>query len=449
MRLKFLVVITCALSFSAFAGNVAVVKLIRGEVDSINGGKTSRLKVEDWVSDGAVVKTAEKSFVKLVFIDKSQMNIGPSSEMKIEKFDDKDSGVIDLVKGKIRSQVTKDYLQIQDKDKSKLFIKTKTAVLGVRGTDFMVSTNGENTATVLFEGEVVFNKLDQTGNISTANLEQIVDQGVRILPGEFSVVELTRPEPTLPAVLNVQQREKLENNVNFESDRSPSSTSTSEKGSIVPPGLNGAVVSNSSETIKTEIAQAVKTDSPAAASVTKGDAAGFVSGNQMKPANGSFIHVDSGVIIPPDSTGVLDKNTNTYISSKNGTVGSDGNYVPPKNVEITSGGKILVSVTDSAGVVKVQEVAKPVAVVTANPVNLTNVGTEIAQSGTSAAAAANSGAPTRAPSNDILNKNFVPSGLSDISNNQRNAVGGGISTINDAVIIKTHTDTTINVSKEP
>lgn len=447
MRLKFLVVITCAFSFSAYAGNVAVVKLIRGEVDSINGGKTSRLKVDDWVSDGAVVKTAEKSFVKLVFIDKSQMNIGPASEMKIEKFDDKDSGVIDLVKGKIRSQVTKDYLQIQDKDKSKLFIKTKTAVLGVRGTDFMVSTNGENTATVLFEGEVVFNKLDQTGNISTANLEQIVDQGVRILPGEFSVVELSRPEPTLPAVLNVQQREKLENNVNFESDRTPSSTSTNvEKGSIVPPGLNGTVVSNSSETIKTEIAQAVKTETPGATSASKSDAAGFVSGNQVKPANGSFIHVDSGVIIPPDSTGVLDKNTNTYISSKNGTVGNDGNFVPPKNVEITSDGKILVSVTDSAGVVKVQEVAKPVAVVTANPVNLTNVGTEIAQSSTSAAASTTA---TRAPSNDILNKNFVPSGLSDISNNQRNAVGGGISTINDAVIIKTHTDTTINVSKEP
>ena len=34
-----------------------------------------------------------------------------NSEMKIESFSGKDSGVIDLVKGKIRSQVTKDYLQ--------------------------------------------------------------------------------------------------------------------------------------------------------------------------------------------------------------------------------------------------------------------------------------------------------------------------------------------------
>src|SRR5690606_31022450 len=142
---------------------VAVVKLLKGEVDVLNMGKTTKLKAEDWVEAGAVVKTAEKSFVKLVFIDKSQMNIGPNSEMKIESFSGKDAGVIDLVKGKIRSQVTKDYLQMKDKDRSKLFIKTENAVMGVRGTDFMISTNGKNTSVVLFEGEVVFNKFEGRG----------------------------------------------------------------------------------------------------------------------------------------------------------------------------------------------------------------------------------------------------------------------------------------------
>src|SRR6476619_7588686 len=128
MKNVFLFLILIALTTTAWAQKkVAVVKLLKGDVDILTLGKTSKLKVEDWVEDGSVVKTAEKSFVKLVFIDKSQMNIGPSSEMKIEKFGDKDSGVIDLVKGKIRSQVTKDYLQM-DRNKSKLFIKTPNAV---------------------------------------------------------------------------------------------------------------------------------------------------------------------------------------------------------------------------------------------------------------------------------------------------------------------------------
>lgn len=145
--------------------------------------------------------------MKLIFIDKSQMNIGPNSEMKIEKFDGKDSGVIDLVKGKIRSQVTKDYLQIQDRDKSKLFIKTPNAVMGIRGTDFMIATNGKNTSAVLFEGEVVFNRLDARGISNSRRLEDIVDRGVRMFPGEFSVVEANRNQPTIPSLLNVRQRE--------------------------------------------------------------------------------------------------------------------------------------------------------------------------------------------------------------------------------------------------
>jgi hypothetical protein len=137
---SFLILIALMTTSAWASKKVAIVKLLKGEVDVLTLGKTTKLKVEDWVEDGSVVKTGEKSFVKLVFIDKSQMNIGPGSEMKIEKFGEKDSGVIDLVKGKIRSQVTKDYLQM-DRNKSKLFIKTPNAVMGVRGTDFLISTN--------------------------------------------------------------------------------------------------------------------------------------------------------------------------------------------------------------------------------------------------------------------------------------------------------------------
>lgn len=139
MKDTFIVLFLFMMSFSAFAqSKVAVVKLLRGDVDvQMKNKKTMKLKVDDWVENGATIKTGDKSFVKLIFIDKSQMNIGPHSEMKIENVTNKESGVIDLVKGKIRSTVTKDYLQIKDKDKSKLFIKTSNAVMGVRGTDFI------------------------------------------------------------------------------------------------------------------------------------------------------------------------------------------------------------------------------------------------------------------------------------------------------------------------
>ncbi len=359
--------LTLLLTSTAWAQKkVAIVKLLKGDVDALTLGKTVKLKVEDWVEEGSVVKTAEKSFVKLVFIDKSQMNIGPESEMKIEKFSDKDSGVIDLVKGKIRSQVTKDYLQV-DRNKSKLFIKTANAVMGVRGTDFLISTNGQTTSTVLFEGAISFNKLENRGEVNTSRLEEIVDRGVNIQPGEFSVADKIHPLPTVPAVLNIGQREALEKNETFDADRSPgNSGSKPPEKSIVPPGLSGESVSNNTSALNTELARSgAKAPDPAPQS-----AEGFVKGDSIKPTNGAFLHVESGVIIAPPPGSVFDSMTNTFIPPGSvGSVSTTGDYVPPKNVEITGEGKILVATVDNnTGKSVVNETAAPPVVTKNTPV---------------------------------------------------------------------------------
>ncbi len=367
--MKFFVFLFLLSQHSFSATKVAVVKMMRGKVEALSLGKSTPLKVDDWVEEGAVVKTGEKSFAKLIFTDKSQMNVGPSSELKIEKFSDKEAGVIDVVKGKIRSQVSKDYLQMKDQDKSKLFIKTKNAVMGVRGTDFMITTNGQNTATVLFEGQVVFNHLPEQGVQTSAQLDEIVDRGVMIKPGEFSVVEVDRPQPTVPAVLNVEQRESLESNVNFENKAPP--VQESSPVSIVPEGLSGQMVSNTSETIKSEFTEVASIEVPK--TEVSEDAKGFVDGDKVRPANGSLVHFDSGTIIPPAADSVFDPNTNSYIaSSSNGTVSSDGSFVPPANVEITNDGKILVVVpTSGNNEPKVVQIEKPPVTVQPSAVSLT------------------------------------------------------------------------------
>lgn len=397
---------------------VAMVKLLKGEVDVLTLGKTVKLKVEDWVEDGSVIKTGEKSFVKLVFVDKSQMNIGPSSEMKIEKFGDKDSGVIDLVKGKIRSQVTKDYLQM-DRNKSKLFIKTPNAVMGVRGTDFMISTNGLTTSTILFEGSISFNKLENRNERNTNRLEDIVDRGVNIQPGEFSVADRVHPMPTVPAVLNVNQREALEKNETFDSDRTPGNSSTKlNDKSIVPPGLTGESVSNDTATLKNEIA------SVQAPTANAESAQGYASGDSIKPTNGAFLHVDSGTIIAPPPGSVYDPNSNTYIPSGSaGTVSTTGEYIPPKNVEITSDGKVFVATIDpKTGMTVVTEVAPPPAITSTETVlsggKISTFTPAPAIGGTAPVAS------TPAPKpNDIINSSYTPSGLNDLSNLQRNSSG--------------------------
>lgn len=325
--------LVCASAFAA--SKVAVVKLMRGDASVLTLGKTTPLKVDDWVEDGAVVKTADKSFVKLIFVDKSSMNVGPNSEMKIESFSGKDSGVIDLVKGKIRSQVTKDYLQI-NKDKSKLFIKTQNAVMGVRGTDFMISTNGVDTSTVLFEGEIVFNKLDNRREMNTNRLEEIVDRGVRIYPGEFSVMEQNRPQPTIPAILNIQQLEKMEKNKEFDSSRTPSNTTTSEAGkSVVPAGLNGQQVSNTSSILKTEVAQ-IAADSQTKVSPAIENPEGYVKGDAYKPTNGSSL--DGEKIVPPAPGSPFDDNSKTFIDGQNNLKLTETGDVMTPQVQPSNGG---------------------------------------------------------------------------------------------------------------
>jgi FecR protein len=399
------------------AAKVAVVSMLRGDVEVMILGKTIKLKKDDWVREGSVVKTAEKSFAKLVFIDKSAMNVGPNSQVKITKFTGNDTGIIDLVKGKIRSQVTKDYLQMKEQGKSKVFIKTPNAVMGIRGTDFMIATNEKTTSAILFEGSVVFAKHDNFKERSTERLENIVNQGVRIHPGEFSVVDQNRNRPTEPAVLNIEQREVLEKSGNFDTERAPDSAQEvkNSQKSVVPEGLDGATVSNNSEVIKTEVqvaAPEVKNENPQV------NPNGFIEGDKVKPANGSFVHIDSGTIIPPGQGSVLDANTNTYIPGPGqGEVNNVGEYVPPKNVEITSDGKLMVAFKDETGAIKVQEIPKPApTIVQQPPVNLAHIGTIL----TNNPSLVQPGVPLN---NDIINRRFLPNGLNDVNNLQQNNTG--------------------------
>lgn len=332
----------------AFAGGsgkkVAIVKISKGKaiIISADGVKTP-VKKGIWVSQGSVVKTESRSFVKLSFIDKSTMNVGPNSEMKIEKFSKNEAGVINVLSGKIRSKVSKDYLKME-KDKSKLFVKSKSAVMGIRGTDFAFATNrrtGASTA-VLFEGSVVFNKINSKNK--QLNLESIVNQGHRIKPGQFSIVRADLNRPTIPAKMSLKQIRKLEKNETFISKTKPNKNESNRK-SIVPPGLSGEIVSNDGGSLEQGIKKVVKINIKKKEikldEQMKKESKGFVSGDLVKPADGAIVHIDSGTVIPMGNDATFDKNTGEWKSNSIGSVDDSGGYVPPPSYKITDEGKLL------------------------------------------------------------------------------------------------------------
>jgi hypothetical protein len=347
MKNVLFILTTLLLSVIAFSSqqgkNVAKVKLKRGVATVVApDGTKLKIKRDMWIKEGSVIKTEEKSFVRLSFIDKSSMNIGPKSELKIEKFSKKDAGVINILTGKIRSQVTKDYLNI-DKDKSKLFIKSKSAVMGIRGTDFIFSANnttGTSTA-VLFEGSVVFSKIDRNTNL--ADLERVVDRGRRINPGEFSVAMRGKRKATVPSKMSSKQFRGLEKNNTFNEDKSKKKAKKSK--SIVPPGLAGNIVSGDSKSLAAEIKQVINVSVESKNIEIDQDqvkeSKGFVKGDDIKPVDGSIVHIESGTIIPLGVDSQFDSNAGEWISGSVGTTDVAGGYVPPEGYLITDDGNLL------------------------------------------------------------------------------------------------------------
>lgn len=169
--------------------------------------------------------------------------------------------------------------------------------------------------------------------------------------------------PTVPAVLNIQQRQLLEKNPTFDA-RSPGNTSSEVKSdrSVVPAGLSGEVVSNDTPSLSKEVPELAK----AQGSSSTTDAKGFSGPNQIKPANGSALHLGSGLIFKPVTGSPFDKNTNSFIGNENFT--PVGELDPGKNKEITIDGKIFEKRVDPISKrEEVREIAKE------NPVILDNV----------------------------------------------------------------------------
>ena len=313
---------------------VAKVIVKRNKVRGRFKGKTFVIKKGVWLQQGTVIITGPRSFAKLLFVDKSSVNVGPKSSMEITNFtkgSSQKAGIITLIKGQVRSKVTKDYVGDGDKaKKSKLFLKTETAALGVRGTDFQVNYNTDNqiTSLITFTGEVAMVKVDsEEGQLDSNEMESRVssNEAVVVRRGEYSGVSPRVEEASVPVRISPQQFEALEQNESL--DTSTSSTGSSgnqpKYNSVIPPGVDArsfssdgqgaeeavssAAGSEAVENVKREIIQ----EKPVAQTDT--EASGTDQANV--PRAGGFVDIATAQYIPPPQDSVYDANTGVYIPS--------------------------------------------------------------------------------------------------------------------------------------
>ncbi|PIP93608.1 MAG: hypothetical protein COW00_03825 [Bdellovibrio sp. CG12_big_fil_rev_8_21_14_0_65_39_13] len=373
MKPLFLFLLLTTHSTFAFAEDgVAKAILLKGDVSAVFQGKTFQVKQGDWLKEGAQVKTQPKSFAKFLFVDKSSMNLGPNSEMKIDTFPKNDAGIVTLIKGQLRSKVTKNYMDMDSKDKSKLFIKTKSAAMGVRGTDFQVNYNPENNATALvtFEGRVAMAQLDRMDDIrksvSQNSLERLVSspEAVMVTKGQFSGVSGATSQATVPVKINPVQLETMQKQEvpmtkedAKEMGLSKDQASNKTFRNVVPPGLTGKAVSTDSKDVASKVATGAGLSQKNLAPLQNGKAQlsntpppeGSINlaTGKIAPTAGGFIDVGTAQYIPPPPGSAFDANTQTYIPptsvgsvdpttgdffNPNFKLASNGTFVPVENI---------------------------------------------------------------------------------------------------------------------
>jgi hypothetical protein len=144
-----------ALAASAFAAppNIGATETVKNDVSHELAGATGKLNQGDPVFRNEIVKTGQESTAKLVFLDSTNLAVGPISRVVLDRFvyEGGESGqtvAVKLSKGLFR--FTTGAL-----DKNAYSVSTPTAAIGVRGTVLDISVTGAKTRVTLREGRAI------------------------------------------------------------------------------------------------------------------------------------------------------------------------------------------------------------------------------------------------------------------------------------------------------
>lgn len=355
MVFKLMLIFSFLFSFSCFSqdgeNGIARVLRFRGDVKSVTkDGKERKLKKQDWLGEGVTIVTGPKSFARIGLLDKSQINVGPNSAMIIASSGVKKKSVLSLIRGILRTKVTKD--PNSNNKKSKFYIKTKTAAMAVRGTDFQVIFNEQNNITNLltFEGEVLFVKSSErefVENIDYDRLEKQVTQinSVSVRQGQFSIALVGKNRVSVPTRINPIQLDALDKNKDLKlgskKPRKLSDTKIQDNASVLP-GLTSKEISQVKSNIEKELKGSLS-DKLKEELLKDKEHIQHVEENpegysnketgEFAPTAGGFVDLNTGHYIAPPDDSRYDEVTKMYIPPKNfGTIDLDtGEYIPPKS----------------------------------------------------------------------------------------------------------------------
>ncbi len=175
---------------SIFAGEVATITALKGNVFVLRDAKETALKLGDKVQEKDTIITKNKTKVQIIFKDETIISIGKNSNFSVNEYLFEDSqppvAKFSMLKGAMRVITGR----IGKVAPDKFSIKTKTATMGIRGTNFtlVVGEDGSYQAYCTFGAISV--KVNGQEHVVQQGFMLEVGEGGKVIIKEFSAQEL-------------------------------------------------------------------------------------------------------------------------------------------------------------------------------------------------------------------------------------------------------------------
>jgi hypothetical protein len=327
-------------STSIFASSLDTVEVLKikglSSQLSIGSRQARYLTTDDRLKDDSSILTSSKSSVKLKFADNSELVIGADSKVVLSQIDTSKTLVLNVLKGKIR-------VNLSNKDKadsaSRIFVRTRSALIASSSGDFSVYYNSENkiTSTLAFKGKISIARADESF------FDQFIINTAKEYYRDDSTKLIESRTKTLPALneadiyqkyfSSLDSRTVSEGQVSFaitETSKasipvliSPEQFEVINKNNFLDEKVDNEIIPYTSKNIVSkDIIKLVNLSNP--------DLHLDLSKSEFAPKAGGFIDFKTGHYISPDRNSKLDSSKTIYRSESIGNFDEKtGQYIAP------------------------------------------------------------------------------------------------------------------------
>ncbi len=195
-------IVALAAAGSALAAvDVGTATVVVKQVEGVLEKNQRLLNMQDRVYLDEMIRTAEESASVITFLDKSQISVGPNSEVVLDRF------VFDpdTAKGTFSINVVQGVFRFASGTmaKSAYVIRTPVATMGIRGTEFtiVVEPNGTTNVTVASGMVMIENCVGEKVTLDRSGLSTTIRASV-----EGTCLAPTEPGPQAPRYAALVER---------------------------------------------------------------------------------------------------------------------------------------------------------------------------------------------------------------------------------------------------